>query len=64
MKSATFWRNAIEKGNADDAALERAKTIMSNYNAIGDAIHRAKTYGMMAHDAVAITRHARKRCAA
>lgn len=48
-----FWRNAIENGKSDDAALEQAKAIMTKYNALGDTIHRAKTYGMMAHDALA-----------
>lgn len=49
----SFWRSAIESGNTDDEALDDAKAIMTRHNAIGDTIHRAKTYGMMARDALA-----------
>lgn len=48
-----FWREALEKGKNDDAALERAMGLMTKYGAIGDTINRARHFGEIARDALA-----------
>jgi octaprenyl-diphosphate synthase len=48
-----FWKGAIEEGQTDDAALEKAKALMTKYNAVGDTIARARHFGEIARDALA-----------
>lgn len=48
-----FWRSAIEQGNSDDAALEKAHLLIARSNALNDTIARAEHYGAMARDALA-----------
>lgn len=49
----TFWKAAIEDGNSDDAALEKAIGMMSRHGAIADTIGRARHFGGIARDALA-----------
>jgi octaprenyl-diphosphate synthase len=48
-----FWRESLEDGRNDDAALERAMGLMTKYGAIGDTINRARHFGEIARDALA-----------
>ena len=48
-----FWKEAIEDGKTDDAALERAVGLMSRQGAIADTIGRARHFGGIARDALA-----------
>ena len=49
-----FWRAALEKGETGDAALEQAIGIMRKHRTIEDTIERARHYGAMARDALAL----------
>lgn len=49
----TFWRAAIEDGLNDDAALDKALTLIARTNALNDTILRAEHYGAIARDALA-----------
>ena len=48
-----FWKQAIEDGKSDDAALKRAMGLLVNHNALADTIARAVHYGKIARDALA-----------
>lgn len=48
-----FWKDAIENGNTDDAALERATGLIAKYSGIKDTIARAEHYSAIARDALA-----------
>ena len=48
-----FWKSAIEDNQCDDAALEKAMTLMQKHGAIGDTIGRARHFGEIARDALA-----------
>jgi octaprenyl-diphosphate synthase len=48
-----FWRKAIEAGENDDAALERAMELISRYDCLPDTVARAEHYGSIARDALA-----------
>lgn len=48
-----FWKSAIEKGENDDAALERAINLMTRHGAVADTIARARHFGEIARDALA-----------
>jgi octaprenyl-diphosphate synthase len=48
-----FWRSAIENGDNDDLALEKALGLISRYGALNDTIARASHYGDIARDALA-----------
>jgi octaprenyl-diphosphate synthase len=50
----TFWRRTLERGEVQDDDLERAVTIMRRHRAIEDTIERARHYGAMARDALAL----------
>lgn len=50
----TFWRRAIEQGESDDAQLERAIELLKKHHAIEDTVERARHYGAMAKDALAL----------
>jgi octaprenyl-diphosphate synthase len=49
-----FWRGALEKGESDDADLERAMGLLTRHRALEDTIERAKHYGAIAKDALAL----------
>jgi octaprenyl-diphosphate synthase len=49
-----FWRAALEQGETGDAALEQAIGIMRKHRTIEDTIERARHYGAMARDALAL----------
>ncbi|WP_166443669.1 polyprenyl synthetase family protein [Rhabdaerophilum calidifontis] len=49
-----FWRAALEEGRSDDAALARAIELLRRHRAIEDTIERARHYGAMAKDALAL----------
>jgi octaprenyl-diphosphate synthase len=49
-----FWRNAVENGSAGDAELERAIELMTKHRALEDTISRARHYGAIANDALAL----------
>ncbi|CAG1015481.1 MAG: polyprenyl synthetase family protein [Rhizobiaceae bacterium] len=48
-----FWKEAIEDGKTDDAALDKAVGLMSRHGAIADTIGRARHFGGIARDALA-----------
>ena len=48
-----FWKAAIEDNVADDAALDKARSLMNRYGAIADTIARARHFGEIARDALA-----------
>jgi octaprenyl-diphosphate synthase len=50
----TFWRRALEKGDASAADLEQAITLMAKHRALEDTIQRARHYGAIAKDALAL----------
>jgi octaprenyl-diphosphate synthase len=49
-----FWRRTLEDGDIDDRDLERAVAIMRRHRALDDTIERARHYGAMARDALAL----------
>jgi octaprenyl-diphosphate synthase len=49
-----FWRNALEAGDHGDVALAEAIATMRRHRAIEDTIERARHYGAMARDALAL----------
>lgn len=48
-----FWKSAIEVGQSDDAALERAMALVNKYDGIADTVARAEHYSAIARDALA-----------
>ena len=50
----TFWRRALEKGEATAADLEQAITLMVKHRALEDTVQRARHYGAIARDALAL----------
>jgi octaprenyl-diphosphate synthase len=50
----TFWRRTLEQGEATDADLEHAISLMIKHRAIEDTIQRARHYGAIATDALAL----------
>ena len=49
-----FWRRTLERGEVQDDDLQRAVAIMRRHRAIEDTIERARHYGAMARDALAL----------
>ena len=49
-----FWRRVLQEGEIDDGDLERAISLVKSHGAIRDTIDRARHYGSIAHDALAI----------
>ena len=49
-----FWRRAIEEGQIDDGDLERAVSLMAKHRALEDTLARARHYGAIANDALAL----------
>jgi octaprenyl-diphosphate synthase len=50
----TFWRRTLEEGAATDADLEHAITLMIKHRALEDTVKRARHYGAIATDALAL----------
>jgi octaprenyl-diphosphate synthase len=49
-----FWRRALERGEVEEGDLEQATAIMRRHRALEDTIERARHYGAMARDALAL----------
>jgi octaprenyl-diphosphate synthase len=49
-----FWRRALEQGDATEADLEQAIALMTKHRALEDTIQRARHYGAIAKDALAL----------
>ena len=49
-----FWKASLEGGNADDAALAKAHELLKKHRALEDTVERARHYGAMAKDALAL----------
>jgi octaprenyl-diphosphate synthase len=49
-----FWKRALEEGQTGEAELAEAISIMKKHRAIEDTIERARHYGAMARDALAL----------
>jgi octaprenyl-diphosphate synthase len=49
-----FWVRALERGEATDRDLEYAVGLMAKHRAIEDTIKRARHYGAIAKDALAL----------
>ena len=49
-----FWRRTLEQSNATDADLEYAVSLMTKHRALEDTIQRARHYGAIATDALAL----------
>lgn len=49
-----FWSKTLHEGEIDDGDLERAISLMEKHGALADTIERARHYGTMANDALAI----------
>ena len=49
-----FWKRTLERGEIEGGDLERAVAIMKRCRALEDTIERARHYGAMARDALAI----------
>jgi octaprenyl-diphosphate synthase len=50
----TFWRRTLEDGDARESDLETAVGLMIKHRALEDTIKRARHYGAMAKDALAL----------
>jgi octaprenyl-diphosphate synthase len=50
----SFWRRALEDGDATEADLEYAIGLMAKHRALEDTIQRARHYGAIAKDALAL----------
>ena len=49
-----FWRRALEKGEAAERDLDQALAIMRRHRALDDTVERARHYGAIAKDALAL----------
>jgi octaprenyl-diphosphate synthase len=49
-----FWRRALEKGEATASDLEQAIALMVKHRALEDTVQRARHYGAIAKDALAL----------
>ena len=49
-----FWRRSLETGATSDAELEHALEILARHGALDDTIERARHYGAIAKDALAL----------
>ena len=49
-----FWRRTLEDGEATDVDLEQAIALMTRHRSIEDTIQRARHYGAIATDALAL----------
>ncbi len=49
-----FWKRVLERSEIEDADLEQAIAIMRRHRALEDTVERARHYGAMARDALAL----------
>jgi len=49
-----FWKRTVERRKQEDGDLEEAIRVMTSHDTLGDTIERARHYGAMAKDALAI----------
>jgi octaprenyl-diphosphate synthase len=49
-----FWKRVLEQGEIEDKDLEQAIAIMRRHRALEDTVERARHYGAMARDALAL----------
>ena len=49
-----FWRRTLERGEVDEGDVERAVAILRRHRALEDTIERARHYGNIACDALAL----------
>ena len=49
-----FWKGALENGNSSNAELARAIELLKRHRALEDTVERARHYGAMAKDALAL----------
>jgi len=49
-----FWKRTIAEGQIEDGDLERAVSLMKQHRALDATMERARSYGAIAHDALAI----------
>ena len=49
-----FWRRSLETGANSDTELERALAILKKHGALDDTVERARHYGAIAKDALAL----------
>ncbi|MEM7424535.1 MAG: polyprenyl synthetase family protein [Pseudomonadota bacterium] len=49
-----FWKTKLQDGEQDDGDLDRAMSLIETYGAIEDTVERARHYGAIARDALAI----------
>lgn len=49
-----FWKSALEKGENDDTQLARAVELLKKHRALEDTVERARHYGEVAKDALAL----------
>ena len=49
-----FWKRTIADGQIEDGDLERAISLMKQHRALDATMERARSYGAIAHDALAI----------
>jgi octaprenyl-diphosphate synthase len=49
-----FWKRVLQEGEIGDGDLERAIELIGKHGAIEDTLERARHYGSIAHDALAI----------
>jgi octaprenyl-diphosphate synthase len=50
----SFWRRTLQDGKIEDGDLEQAMNFMREHNTLSDTMERARHYGAIARDAMAI----------
>ena len=58
-----FWRRTIADGDISDPDLDQAMSLIQSHNAIKATLERARHYGSMAKDALAIFRESKAKSA-
>ncbi|MEA1833289.1 polyprenyl synthetase family protein [Methylobacterium durans] len=58
-----FWRRTLEKGEVETGDLETARAILRRHRALEDTVERARHYGAMARDALALFPNGRTKAA-
>ena len=53
----SFWRRTLERGEIGDDDIEAALVILRRHRALDDTVDRARHYGKMARDALALFPH-------
>jgi octaprenyl-diphosphate synthase len=53
-KERLFWKRVLQEGEIEDGDLEEAIGLMRRHRALDDTIERARHYGAMARDALAL----------